>query len=607
MTSNRLLLRFARNQIGLVSLTVFLGFLSAFLNGISTALVIPVVLGFLGGDFAYKGLPSFLQRILFLPRSLPENQQALAMLSLVFLVVLLKGLASYGASLSSSRLTQVLTSKIRKEGIRALLEVDLDYFHKNKLGDLSNLITSETDRTAASIRTGASILTASISILVFTGFLLAISWQLTLIATALLALSTLGNQFFVRNARRFGRRYSETSSQYSVTQFEVLSGIRLIKSTGQEDVEYRHLSKLVDANERAFFLTQTNFGLVPIVNEILGIAIVLVVVIVGKSLLLGQVDSLASMLLTYLLVLFRLLPFVTSLNTQRTVFSNDLPSVKIISDFLRRDNKPFMQNGAVRFTGLQNLIQFDKITFSYPGTSRSVLQEITLKLPKGKTLALVGTSGAGKSTLADLLPRFYDCDQGQILIDGQDLRSYDLTSLRQAMGIVSQEAFLFNDTLFNNIAYGCPGATEADVIQAVKRANAYEFIRQLPQGLQTIIGDRGVLLSGGQRQRVVIARALLRNPEILILDEATSALDTVSERLVQQAIDELSRDRTVLVIAHRLSTIQNADQIAVFDQGRVVEVGKHSELLARDGYYAKLYNMQFRDSDSAPVLAECRA
>ena len=217
-------------------------------------------------------------------------------------------------------------------------------------------------------------------------------------------------------------------------------------------------------------------------------------------------------------------------------------------------------------------------------------------MPKGTTLALVGASGAGKSTMADLLPRFYDPTDGCIEIDGIDLRRFNIISFRKRLGVVSQDTFLFNASVRDNLKYGRPNATEEEVIEAAKRANAYEFIIRLPDGLETQIGDRGVLLSGGQRQRLAIARALLQDPDILILDEATSALDTISERLVQKAIDDLSRDRTTLVIAHRLSTVQKADQIAVLDRGKVVEVGAHLELLKKGEYYSRLYAIQFSDT-----------
>ncbi|PMB21258.1 ABC transporter ATP-binding protein, partial [Fischerella thermalis CCMEE 5198] len=238
-------------------------------------------------------------------------------------------------------------------------------------------------------------------------------------------------------------------------------------------------------------------------------------------------------------------------------------------------------------------IKFNHVSFAYPGHEKMVLKDVDLYLPRGTTLALVGSSGAGKSTIADLLPRFYDPISGSITIDGIDIREFEITSLRKGMAIVSQDTFLFNDSVRNNIAYGRPDATDDEIITAAKQANAYEFISKLPQGFDTLIGDRGVMLSGGQKQRLAIARALLQNPEILILDEATSALDTVSECLVQEAIDDLSRDRTTLIIAHRLSTVQKADQIAVLDQGRVVEVGTHEELLQKNGHYYRLYSMQF--------------
>ncbi|MEM9245460.1 MAG: ATP-binding cassette domain-containing protein, partial [Cyanobacteria bacterium P01_F01_bin.153] len=298
------------------------------------------------------------------------------------------------------------------------------------------------------------------------------------------------------------------------------------------------------------------------------------------------------------------MPQLSELNGLRSSVANTLPSVEIVEDFLSRTNKPFMKTGNHSFpTTLEQGIHFDSVRFAYEGADDLTLKGIELYLPKGTTLALVGGSGAGKSTLADLLPRFADPSGGKITVDGVDLRDFSLGSVRRAMGIVSQDTFLFNTSVRENIAYGTPGATEEELYDAARRANALEFIEKLPRGFDTPIGDRGVMLSGGQRQRLAIARALISKPTILILDEATSALDTVSERLVQEAIENLSRDRTSLVIAHRLSTVQNADQIAVMEKGKVVEVGTHGQLLAKNGHYAKLYRMQFAAESQQLVTA----
>jgi subfamily B ATP-binding cassette protein MsbA len=596
MNPNQLVIKFASRYPKLIGLTVVLGFSGAVFNGISTALIIPVIFGFLGQEIGMKGMPPILQHILSSSTNSPSHERYLIMLGWVLGAIVLKNLASYASSIASSHLSQILTRQIRQDGIRLLLDVDLQFFSKNKLGDLISQLGGETSRAAEAIRITTSLFTTCITIFVFTAFLLAISWQLTIATTILLGLASLGNQFLVKRARQNGEILSEKSRGYSVMQQEILSGIRLVKATGNEDIEYNNLSQLIKARENAELQSQKTFAMVPPLNEIAGIVTVLTIVILGKAWFETQPGSLSTILLTYLLVLFRLLPFVSQLNSQRSSFANAAPSVQVVADFLRRDEKPFMARGQTHYSGIKDAIRFTNLAFRYPGNEDWTLQDINLTLPKGTTLALVGSSGAGKSTLADLLPRFYDCDMGGISIDDRDIREFDLRSLRQSMGIVSQDTFLFNDTVANNIAYGVENFTRDTIIEAAKRANAYQFISELSQGFDTTIGDRGVLLSGGQRQRLAIARALLKNPEILILDEATSALDTMSERIVQQAIDELSRDRTVLVIAHRLSTIQNADQIAVFNEGRVVEVGNHHELLSKHGVYAKLYRIQFGDS-----------
>ncbi len=600
MSPNKLLLQFAlRHPVRLIA-TIVLGFSGALFNGVSTMLIVPVVLGFLGQEVNLKGGPPILTKAFSGFDGLPEHTRLYAMMGAVLLVILLKNITTYISALSSSHLSRSLVNEIRKEGLRLLLDVDLDFYVKTKIGDLLNRLGGEVGSTAGAIRTGINMVTTAITILVFVALLLSISWQLTLAATVLLFLVSLANNFFVQRAKLYGQKLSDFSRDYSVAILEILSGIRLVKATGNELREYQKLNKLIDAREQADFQSQANSALIGPVNEMAGILTVLAIVLLGRIFFANQLDSLSTVLLTYLLVLFRLLPFVAQLNGSRGAFANMAPSVAVVNEFLRRDNKPFMQKGQHLYTELKEGIRFENLSFWYPGHERQVLEDVSLWLPKGTTLALVGSSGAGKSTLADLLPRFYDPTSGHIKIDDRDLREFDPCSLRHSMGIVSQDTFLFNDSVRNNIAYACPNVTDDQIIDAAKRANAHEFIVKLPEGFETMIGDRGVMLSGGQRQRLAIARALLRNPEILILDEATSALDTVSERLVQQAIEELSRDRTTLVIAHRLSTVQKADQIAVLDKGRVVEIGTHSELLKKDGHYANLYSMQFSDE---PVAA----
>ncbi|RMG10699.1 MAG: ATP-binding cassette domain-containing protein, partial [Cyanobacteria bacterium J055] len=402
-------------------------------------------------------------------------------------------------------------------------------------------------------------------------------------------------------SKQYGKLLSQNSSLSSVALQELLHGIRLIKATGNEAEEYDRLKCLMEQREAAEFQSLASYAIIAPVNEVTGILTFLAIAFLGSQFLGDRIEALSPILLTYLIVLFRLLPYIGKLSGERSKLANTSASVAVLADFLRRDDKPFMQMGKRPFTGLQQGIRLEGVSFRYPNHDEFVLKELDLWIPRGTTMALVGSSGAGKSTLVDLLPRFYDPTSGKVTIDDCDLREYDLKSLRRSMGIVSQDTYLFNNTLRYNIAYAHPEATEADIIAAIKKANAYEFIEQLPQQLDTQVGDRGILLSGGQKQRIAIARAILSNPDILILDEATSALDTVSEKLVQRALEELSRDRTTIVIAHRLSTIQKADCIAVLHQGKIVETGTHSELLDRNGYYANLYRIQFSQESQSEL------
>lgn len=581
----------------MVVLSIVFGFSGAIFNGIGTILIVPILLELLdqGGEFQ-RSFPPLLKGFVDLFSGLPEIYQLPAMGGSIILTIVLKNLSSYLSAVISGSLNRKLATTMRKDGLQLLLAVDFDYHSKVRIGDLINNLNTEVNRTTVAIRNLIKLATLGITILVFLIILLVTSWALTLISIVTLGVVVLLNQFVVKRSKKYGRKLSEHSRNYSARVFEVISGIRLVKATANEDKEYRILEKLIHQREQAEFRSQLLFAGVAPFNEVANICALMAIATLGRLAFSNQLEFFSSVLLTYLLVLFRLMPFIGQLNSTRSTLANTSPSVEVVSAFLRRDDKPFMPQGHREYVPLQKGIHFRDLSFSYPGHDTQVLKSVDLFLPKGKTLALVGASGAGKSTLADLLPRFYDPTGGAIELDGVDLKTFNMQSYRRNLGIVSQDTFLFNTTVRANLCYGRPDATDDQLIDAAKRANAYEFIERLPDGFETQIGDRGVLLSGGQRQRLAIARALLQDPDILILDEATSALDTISERLVQRAIEELSRERTTLVIAHRLSTIHKADQIAVMEKGHVIETGTHLELLRKGGAYAKLHTMQFAET-----------
>lgn len=595
MSTSKLLLRFAKPYPVVIFLTILLGFSGALFNGVSTALIVPVILRIVGQEVDLSGAPAIIKKIIYPFDNISEDYRLLVMAGAIIFTIFLKNLASYASTLASSNLTRRLTSDMREAGLQLLLDIDIDYYTKMKVGDLINSLGGEIGRAATAIGSIVKLIILGITIIVFVGLLLSISWELTIASTILLSLVTLVNQYAISRSKKFGKQLSDMSKAYSISVLETLNGIRLVKATGNEQRELYRIKKLIRDREKADFQSQINSEAIAPVSEVMGITAILLIVFLSRTFFAQQITSLSAVMLTYLLILLRVLPLISQLNTIRSSFASTASSVEVVADFLRLDNKPLMGNGKIPYTKLQKGIHFKWLSFAYPGHDKLVIKDVNLYIARGTTLALVGSSGAGKSTLVDLLPRFYDPTSGCITIDGVDLRDFDLKSLRKAMGIVSQDTFLFNDTVRKNIGYGRPEATDEEIMIAAKRANAYEFIIKLPQEFDTLIGDRGVMLSGGQRQRLAIARALLQDPEILILDEATSALDTVSERLVQSALDDLSRDRTTLVIAHRLSTVQKADQIAVLDQGRVVEVGNHKELLQKGGFYSRLYAMQFAD------------
>jgi subfamily B ATP-binding cassette protein MsbA len=606
MTPYKFILKFARRQPVWILITIILGWTGALFNGVSTTLIVPLLLGFLGQELKFEQAPTFLRYTLSLFDNLPANYRLLYMMGIILLGILLKNGAIYASTVASAYVSKQLVRDIRLSAIKLLLDVDLDFYSKTKIGDVINSIGQEVSRAAGAIRLGIQMVVHSITILVFIAILISISWQLTLAAPLILIWVPIISQFVINRAQRYGEYLSQTSRAFSGKFIEILNGIRLVKSTSSEAREYDIIVQRILDREEAELKSEMNYALTAPINEITAVSALLAMIAIGRVLFANQIDSLSAVLLTYLFVLNRMMVVVGQLNSTRSRFANAVPGAVLVSEFLRLDDKPIMQNGDIPYQGIQKEIRFEGVSFSYPSSSELVLDKINLTIPRGTTLALVGGSGAGKSTLADLVPRFYDPTAGRITIDGIDLRDYDFTTLRKSMGIVSQETFLFNDSVRNNISYPRPDASEAEVIQAAKLANAYDFIMQLPQGFDTEIGDRGVMLSGGQRQRIAIARALLSHPDILVLDEATSALDTVSEHLVQQAIERLSSDRTSIVIAHRLSTVQKADQIVVLEKGKIIEIGTHIELLKKGGRYTHLYSLQFSKDSQELLLKRAR-
>lgn len=591
MSTRKLLLRFAKPYPGWILLTILLGFSGALFNGVSTALIVPVILKIVGQEVDFTNAPPILKIIINPFDNVPENYRIGVMAGAILLIIILKNIATYASVLTSSSFTRMLTSDIRESGLKLLMEVDIDYYAKMKIGDLINSLGGEIGRTANAVSNIIKLIILVITISVFVIILLSISWELTIAAAFLLSFVTLINQYAIYRSKSFGKQLSEMSKAYSIAVLETLNGIRLVKATGNEAKEYFRIKKLIRDREAADFQSQVNSQAIAPISEVMGIASLLVIIFLSRTFFSDQISTLSAVLLTYLLVLLRLLPLISQLNSLRSSFANSSTSVAIITDFLNRNNKPFMTQGNIPYTTLQEGIHFQSLSFAYPGHQKLVLKDVDLFLPCGATLALVGGSGAGKSTLADLLPRFYDPVSGSITIDGKDLRDFDLISMRKKMGIVSQDTFLFNDTVQNNIAYGRPSATVDEIITAAKRANAYEFISKLPQEFETLIGDRGVMLSGGQRQRLAIARGILTNPPVLILDEATAGLDPVSEASVLDAILDYRKGKTTVLITHRPSVVKRADWIVMLEKGEVQLQGTPETFLAEKGEHQKFLSL----------------
>ena len=604
----QLMRRFVSPYKKFLGWAVFLNLLSAGFNIFSFTLLIPIlqilfkmdnkVYEFIPWDAAGEGLKDIAVNnfYYYVTRMIEINGPSLTLLFLgLFLafMTLLKTSCYFASSAVMIPLRTGVVRDIRIMVYSKVMSLPLGFFSEERKGDIIARMSGDVGEVENSITSSLDMLIKNpILIVMYFGTLIITSWQLTLFT--LLVVPGMGwimgkvGKKLKRQSLEAQAKWSDTMSQLE----ETLGGLRIIKAFIAEQKMINRFTECSNEFRDATNRVAMRQALAHPMSEFLGTLLIVVVLWFGGSLILGNHSSIdAPTFIFYMVILYSVINPLKEFSKAGYNIPKGLASMERVDKILKAENKIVEIPNPKPLNGLEEQVEFKDISFSYDG-KKEVLQHINLTVPKGKTVALVGQSGSGKSTLVDLLPRYHDVQEGTITIDGVNIKDVRISDLRSLIGNVNQEAILFNDTFFNNIAFGVENATMEQVIEAAKIANAHDFIMEKEDGYHTNIGDRGSKLSGGQRQRISIARAILKNPPILILDEATSALDTESERLVQEALERLMKTRTTIAIAHRLSTIKNADEICVLYEGEIVERGKHEELLAKNGYYKRLNDMQ---------------
>ncbi len=513
----------------------------------------------------------------------------------VAVMFFLKNLFRYLGQFFISPIRNGVVKDLRAEVHKKMMRLPLSWFSNERKGDIITRVTSDVHEVEWSVMSSLEVVFRDpFNIFLFLGMMIFISAKLTIFVFILLPLVGFLIGRIGKSLKRTSAKSKEKLGLLISIIEETLSGLRIIKAFNAEKFMSEKFAKVNERYNTIAIRALRKTDLSSPLSEFLGTVTMMIVMYFGGILVLGKDASLsASAFITYIALFSQIIPPAKSFTQAFYNIQKGLASADRIFAVLEAEESIKDQQSADTIKSFNDKIEYKNISFAYrKGDEGFVLNNVSFTINKGKTIALVGQSGSGKTTLADLLPRYYDVDAGAVLIDGTDIRKLQLHSLRELMGVVSQEPILFNDTIYNNIVFGMSHATEKMVEEAAKVANAHEFIMQMTEGYQTNIGDRGSKLSGGQRQRISIARAVLKNPPILILDEATSSLDTESEKLVQEALTSLMKNRTVLVIAHRLSTIQHADEIIVLQKGEIVQRGTHTQLAKVEGVYKKLYELQ---------------
>jgi subfamily B ATP-binding cassette protein MsbA len=570
---------------------VLLGVLSYCIEGLGISLFVPLLQALDQSALGASGT-GMLGRLLRPLAQLDGNDRLLIIGAFIFGSTVLKNLITYGNAVLHAFLNSRITHQLRVSIVRQLLSLSHAYIDGKQSGQLMNTLATETWRTADALSAFISLLISITAVAVFSVLLLVISWRLTLIVALFTILISLVTRFATAGVKRLGQEAVLANTGLATRMWELFGGMKVIRAFGRESHERDRFEAASRRVRDTFFRLDTLSAVTHPVHEVLSVLLLLGIVVHA---VLADRSSLP-LLIAFSMILFRLQPQARHIGSAWVTLSAASGSVRDVMWLLDATDKSYIQSGPVPIRQVAHGITFEEVSFGYPGSETAALQGVSLEIKAGRTTALVGPSGAGKTTLVNLICRFYDADQGEIRVDGLPIRQLDLGSWRGHIGIVSQDIYMFGTTVAENIAYGCPNADQAGVMAAARLADADAFIQRLPRGYDTKIGDGGINLSGGQRQRIALARAIIRDPQILILDEATNALDSLSEHLIRDALDHFGRNRTVIVIAHRLSTIERADHIVVLDHGQIAEQGDLKMLVARAGLFHRMYRLQNNQS-----------